>query len=69
MRGDDLTLALIELRRASERESSRDLQARLARREARLERRTGSCRWWSAPTRATAPGVRVWSRRGTTTSE
>jgi len=62
VRGDDLTLALIELRRASDRDPSHDLRARLARREARLEQRKGARRWWPVPVRTPAPGVRVWSR-------
>jgi hypothetical protein len=58
MRGDDLTLALIELRQSSAREQSFRSGAWAARRE----QHAGSRRRWSARIRGTAPGVRVWWR-------
>ena len=61
MRGDDLTLALIELREGSARRL--ETRVRLARRAARRERRrTGAGRPWLPTARPVAAGVRVWLR-------
>jgi hypothetical protein len=62
VRGDDLTLALLELRQASARDGSLETQARLARSAARREQRATTVRRWVATTRPAAAGVRVWMR-------
>lgn len=62
MSGDDLTLALIEFRRAASREQQLVTQIRRARREARRVRSSERPkRWWSL--RSRTDGVRVWARR------
>ena len=63
MRGDDVTFALIEMRRVSDRSRRLETQARLARLAARREgRRVGSRRPRFRTVRPAATGVRVWMR-------
>ena len=63
MRGDDVTFALIEMRRVSDRTRRLEAQARLATRAARRERRLAGSRGPRFPTvRPSAVGVRVWLR-------
>ena len=63
MKGDDLTIALIELRDPSAHSRGLETRARLARRAAGREPwQAGSGRSWLSTVRPAATGVRRWIR-------
>ena len=63
MRGDDVTLALIEARLAAAREQHLVARIRQARSEARRAQRSrGAYRWWVGRRSTRFGDVRVWNR-------